>query len=195
MVKKTLVGALVGGAIVFLVSGFLHMATRLGEYGIRTLPAEDAVMSAMRASIHEPGFYFFPGINMSSSMSKEQSQTEQTRYLDKFKEGPTGILIYKTGGQGFDFPRLLVVQFIIGLAAAFIVGWILATTAGATTYWTRFFIVLLLGLFAGMYINLPYWNWYGFPGNYMIAQILVGAASWGVAGLAMAAIAKKPSSA
>ena|ERR1700719_2267462 len=80
----------------------------------------------------------------------------------------------------------------VGLIAAFIAAWILGATASATTYGTRVMIVVLIGLFAEIYIDLPYWNWYGLPMNYTIGHLLGGILSWAVAGLAMAAIVKCP---
>jgi hypothetical protein len=146
---------------------------------------------AMRNSIPEPGFYFFPALNV-SPMSKEEKAAEQSRYLAKFKQGPTGILIYKPGGEDLNFGKLLAIQFLIGLVAAFIAAWILGTTASATTYWTRVVIVVLIGIFAEIYVDFPYWNWYGFPMNYTLGHLFGGFLSWAVAGLAMAKIVKRP---
>jgi hypothetical protein len=188
MAKKIFLGGLVGGILVFLVSGFLHAATSLGEVGIRNLPGEDTIVAAMRASIHESGFYFFPGLP--GGMHEKQTPEQQAAYLEKYKQGPTGILIYSLGGEGLQYGKLLVIQFLIGLIAAFIVAWILAMTAGTTTYLTRVTIALMLGIFAGVFVDLPYWNWYGFPTNYVIGHILGGALSWAIAGLGMAAIVK-----
>jgi len=125
-------------------------------------------------------------------MSKEQKTAEQERYLAKFKQGPTGILVYKPGGEDSNFGKLLGTQFLIGLVGAFIAAWTLGATVGATTYGTRVMIVVLMGLLAEIYIVLPYWNWYGFPANYAIGHILGGVLTWAVAGLAMAAIVKRP---
>lgn len=194
MGKKIVLAGLAGGVLVFMVSGILHSSTKLAEVGIRAIPNEDLVMSAMRTSMPEAGFYFFPAPNL-APMSKEQKEAEQARYLAKFKEGPTGILIYKPGGEDISYGRLLGIQFLIGLAGAFIVAWILGATAGSTNYGTRVLIVTLIGLFAEIYIVLPYWNWYGFPMNYTIGHLFGGGVSWIVAGLAMAAIVKRPATA
>jgi hypothetical protein len=191
MGKRIVLAALAGGVLVFIVSGILHSSTHLGEVGIRSIPKEDLVLLTMRNSIPEPGFYYFPAPNL-SPMSKEQKEAEQSKYLAKFKQGPTGILIYKPGGEDLNFGKLLVIQFLIGLIAAFIAAWILGATVSATTYGTRVMIVVLIGLFAEIYIDLPYWNWYGFPMNYTIGHLLGGILSWAVAGLAMAATVKRP---
>jgi hypothetical protein len=155
------------------------------------MPNEDLVLLAMRNSIPEAGFYFFPAPNL-SPMSKEQKAAEQERYLAKFKQGPTGILVYKPGGEDSNFGKLLGIQFLIGLVGAFIAAWILGVTVSATAYGSRVMIVVLMGLLAEIYIVLPYWNWYGFPANYAIGHILGGILTWAVAGLAMAAIVKRP---
>ena len=194
MGKRILLAGLAGSVLVFIVSGILHSSTKLAEVGIRALPNEDLVLLAMRNSIPEAGFYFFPAPNL-SPMSKEQKAAEQDKYLAKFKQGPTGILMYKPGGEELSFPKLLAVQFLIGLVAALIAAWILGTTVSATTFGTRIAIVVLIGLFAEIYVNFPYWNWYGFPMNYTIGHLLGGVLSWAVAGLAMAAIVKRPAAA
>jgi hypothetical protein len=191
MGKRIVLAGLAGGVLVFIVSGFLHSATHLGEVGIRPIPNEDLVLMAMHNSLPEPGFYFFPAPNL-SPMSKEEKAAEQSRYLAKFKQGPTGILMYKPGGEDLNFGKLLVVQFLIGLVAAFIAAWILGRTVSATSYGTRVVIVLLIGLFAEIYIDFPYWNWYGFPMNYTLGHLFGGVLSWAIAGLAMAAIVKRP---
>ncbi|MGH9747924.1 MAG: hypothetical protein ACRD59_17655 [Candidatus Acidiferrales bacterium] len=191
MGKKIILAGLAGGVLVFIVSGLLHSTTKLGEVGIRGIPNEDAVMLAMRNSMPEPGIYLFPVPNL-ATMSKEQRATEESRYLAKFKQGPTGIVVYKPGGEDIVFGKLLVNQFLIGLVAALMIAWILAATASATSYGTRIMIVIAIGLFAEIYIDMPYWNWYGFPMNYTIGHLLGGVLSWAIAALAMAAIVKQP---
>jgi hypothetical protein len=192
MGKKILLGGLLGAIVVFVMSSIFHMATHLGEVGIQTLPNEDAVVTALRSSIHEPGFYFFPGQNMTPGRSKEQVEADNATQMAKWKAGPTGILIYRPGGIELQFGKLLVNQFLFGLVGAFLLAWILAATAGATGYGTRVLIVTAAALFGGFVYTMPYWNWYNFPTNYIVSEISTMVVSWAVAGLAMAAVVKKP---
>jgi hypothetical protein len=188
MAKRILLGGLTGSIVVFIVSGIFHMATRIGEYGIKKFSNEEAVLSAMRASIPDSGLYIFPGAGTMSG--KDQSPLNQAAYLEKYKTGPTGLLVYRTGGVELNFGKLLVYQFLFGLVAGLLLAWILGVTAGATTYGSRVLIVFLASLFAGVVYDLPYSNWYGFPMSYTVAHIATWTISWVIAGFAMAAIVK-----
>src|ERR1700740_1796214 len=189
MGKRIVLAGLAGGVLVFVAGGILHSSPKLSEIGARGIPNEEVVVSAMRNSIPDAGLYLFPEPKL-ASVPKEKRPAEQARYLAKFKQGPTGILVYKPGGEESNFGRLLVTQFLIGLVAAFIAAWTLGATAGATNYSTRVLIVALIGLFAEIAVVLPYWNWYGFPTNYAVGHLLGGVFTWAIAGLAMAAIVK-----
>lgn len=191
MGKKIFLGTLLGSVVVFLMTSIFHMATQLGEVGVRGLPNEDVVRTALRSSIHEPGFYFFPQPNMTPGRSKEQVAADNADQMAKWKQGPTGILIYSPGGEEFHFGRLLGFQFFFGVVGAFLLSWVLAVTAGATNYGSRVMIVTAAGLFGGMVYSMPYWNWFGFPTNYIVSEIGTMVVSWFVAGLAMAAVVKK----
>jgi hypothetical protein len=190
MAKQIVLGGVIGAVVVFLMSMIFHMVTNLGETGVKPLPNEDSVLSMMRSSIPDSGLYVFPAANM----AEMKTDAEKAAYAQKYKIGPTGILVYKTGGTEFSFPKLLVNQFLFGLVAALLVAWILAITASATTYGSRVLIVFLAAVFGAFVYTLPYWNWYGFPSAYILGELGTWAASWLVGGLAMAAIVKqKPS--
>ena len=195
MGKKILLSGILGGVVVFLMSSVFHMATHLGEIGIRGLPNEDVVKAALRSSVQEPGFYFFPAPNLAPGRSKEQVAADTATQMAKWKEGPTGILIYNPGGTELKFGKLLGLQFLFGLVGAFLAAWILGVTADATTYWARVWIVTATAMFGGLVYSLPYWNWYGFPTNYICSEIGTMVVSWFVAGLAMAAVVKKAATA
>jgi hypothetical protein len=195
MGKRVLLGSLVGSVVVFVVSAIWHLTPGLGEIGVKALPAEDTVLAGLRASVHEPGFYYFPAPDMSPGRTKEEMKASQAAYLERFRRGPSGILVYQPGGEGsegLNFGKLMVHQFLFGLAAAFVVAWILALTAGATSYGSRVLLVLLIALIGGIVYALPEWNWYGFPASYTLASIASFLVSWGIGGLAMAAIVKRP---
>lgn len=189
MIKRVILGVVVGTIVVFLVSSLWHMASGLGQIGIQKVPDEDAVLSAMRGSIHSSGFYFFPGMDAGAEGSKQQPS--QADYLRKYKTGPTGILIYHPGGADLAFGKLLAVQFLTGMVGALLLGLVLAMTAGATTFSKRTVLVVAISLFAAVIYEIPYWNWYGFPANYTLAHAAGWIVSWSAAGMAMAAIIKR----
>lgn len=192
MTKRVLLGALAGGVIVFLMGSLLHTVLGLGDVGVKAIPQEDAVLSAMRAAIHESGFYYFPAPNMTPGRSAAQVQSDTAAYNAKFQQGPSGILVLTTAGATFSFGKLLGGEFVIDVVGAFFVAWILALGAGGvSSYWKRVFAVALMGLFATVFLGLEYWNWYNFPTNYTCAYISIGLLDWGAAGLGMAAIVKQ----
>lgn len=192
MTKRILLGALVGGIVVFIVGALLHTVLGLAAVGVKVIPQEDAVLSAMRSAIHEPGFYIFPAPNMTPGRNKEQMQTDNAAYAGKYQQGPSGIMVYTPSNAPLSYGKLLGGEFIIDLVSAFFLACILAMGAGGkSSYWKRVFAVTLAGLFAGLFLGLEYWNWYNFPTNYTVAYIAVVVIDWFFAGLAMAAIVRQ----
>ena len=194
MTKKVLLGAVVGGIVVFIVGSLLHTVLGLGQVGVKAIPQEEAILFAMRAAVHESGFYYFPAPNMTPGRSKEQVQADNAAYAARFKQEPSGILVFNVpSGSPMNFGKLLGGEFVIDVVAAFFLACILAMGAGGrSSYWKRVFAVTLAGLFARLFLGLEYWNWYGFPTNYTIAFIVSVLLDWFFAGLAMAAIVKQP---
>jgi hypothetical protein len=188
MLRQILLAGLAGGVIVFFFSAAQNAL--LPGVEPRPLPAESALLPLLRTSIPQPGFYFFPGGAITRNMSRAERAAAQAQHDRNFKEGPTGVLVYRSGGEDFQFGRRLAVQFLLSLIAATVAAVILARTAGAAAYPARVGIVALLGVFAFAYLEPQYWNWYGFPGAYTIARIVGGVGGWTAAGLAMAAIVR-----
>lgn len=189
MAKKVILGGLVTAVIVFIASFIWHMFL-FGDVGVKSLPNEDAVRADLRATITEPGFYYFPAPNMTPGRSKEQKDADAAAYMSKYRQGPTGILIYSPGGKDFNFGKAIMNQFLFNVGAALILAWILAVGAAGTSFGGRWLIVFLASIFAGVVFILPYWNWYNFPLNYVLGDMAGWAVSWGVGGLGMAKIVK-----
>lgn len=189
MPKRVLLGALVGGVVVFIAGLLLHTVSGLAEVGVKAAPQEDTVLSAMRAAIHDPGFYVFPAPNMTPGRSRAQKDADNAAYMSKYQQGPTGILVYSPGGSPINIGKLLGGEFAIDLVSAFFLACILAMGAGGVrSYWKRVFAVTVAALFAALFLGLEYWNWYNFPLNYTCAYIVVVVIEWFIAGLAMAAV-------
>lgn len=187
MVKQILLGTIVGAVTIFLVSSVWHLVLPFAETGFHVLPHEEVMTAAMRLGIHEPGIYMFPGMDV----SKRNDPAESQRYAEAFRRGPTGLIIFQPGGTDFSFPRLLANQFCFQLLAAFVLSCLLALSAAALkSYLQRVLFVALVAVFGSLLIDLPYWNWYGFPGSYTAAHFAEFLITWGIAGFAFAALIK-----
>jgi len=187
MGKQVALGTIAGAITIFIVSSVWHLVLPFAETGFYPLPHEEVLHTALRMGISEPGIYMFPGINV----AKQNDPAEQKRYAEKFKQGPTGIIIFQPGGTEFSFPKLLVNQFGFQLLAAFVMSVLLAMAAPSIpNYVQRVLFVALVAVFGSLVIDLPYWNWYGFPGNYTLEHLCEMFITWGATGFAIAAVVK-----
>ncbi len=74
---------------------------------------------------------------------------------------------------------------------ALLVGaFLLAHVSPPVGFGARLLFVTLLGLLPGLVVNLPYWNWYGFPTNYTVAQLADHVMGFLAAGLVLAGLVK-----
>jgi hypothetical protein len=185
---KVIVGGLVSGLVVFFWGFVSHMVLPLGEMGIRQIPNEGPVIGAMRDTIREPGFYFFPGMDK----GKQASESDQQAWEAKMKEGPAGVLIIQPKGAEAMSPRQLGTEVATNIAAALLAALLLSQVRTDSRYWGRVAFVTLLGIFGFVTISVPYWNWYGFPTDFTTAEAIDQAAGWLLAGLVLAAIVRCP---
>jgi hypothetical protein len=181
---KLLWGGLVAGVVVFVWEAIAHAVLPLGETGIRPIPDEPGITSAIKATIKEPGLYFFPGIDR----SKQVSELEQKAWEAKVTSGPTGILVvHPEGGEAMS-PRQLGLEFGVDVIAGLLAALVL--TQVAASYFGRVLVVGMMGAFGLLNISASYMIWYGFPADFTAAEAITQVVGWLLAGLALAAIVK-----
>jgi hypothetical protein len=179
------VGALLAGVVVFFWGAAAHMVLPLGTIGVRQIPNEDGMLAAFRGSITTPGFYFFPGMDH----SKPASNSDVEAVIAKIKQGPTGILVIHTITDGEAMsPRQLGTELATNVVSALLASWLLTNVV--LGYARRVLFVTLLGVFGFVTVNVPYWNWYGFPTDFTSAQAIEHIVGWFLAGLVLAAIVR-----
>ncbi len=123
-------------------------------------------------------------------MSREASQSEKQAWEAKVKEGPVGVLIIQPSGGEAMSPRQLGTEFATNVVSALLAAFLL--TFVRSGYWGRVLFVTLLGVFGFVTISIPYWNWYGFPVDFTIAEAIDQVAGWFLAGLVLASIVRGP---
>ncbi len=193
MAKKIFLGGVVGGIIVFVWSLISHVVLPLGMVGIKELPNEEMVVTAMRENIKEPGLYMFPGMGQTAGMSAEEKKASMQRWEEKYRQGPNGTLLYQPQGQNPIMPKQMLIELLSNIVGALVAAYLLAKAVGGiASLGGKVIFTALLGLFASLAIDISYWNWYGFPGSYTLVQIFDQMVGWGLAGLALGGIIKKP---
>jgi hypothetical protein len=188
MVKRVVLAGILGGILVFNWGYVAHMVLPCGEMGVHMLPDEAAVVAPIRSTVKEPGFYYFPGMEHGS----KASESEQKAWLENAKQGPLGVLIVRPqGGEGMT-PQMLLTELGTNIVSALLAALLLSQARVGAGYWTRVGLVMSLGLFALVTVVVPYWNWYGFPADFVASEAIEHVVGWFIAGLALAAIVRTP---
>jgi hypothetical protein len=193
MKGRVLVAGIVAGVVSFLWGLLSHVVLDAGQSTMKSIPEEPAVLSAMSTHLKEPGFYFFPSMMDQSKGSLEQQKAAQAAYLKAYETRPHGVLIYSPPNGPLKFGTLLGKQLAIEIVCGLIAAWLLSMAAGALPgFGGRVLFVALLGLFASMSVDAPYWNWYGFPTAYFRSQLIEEVGGWALVGVVLAFMIRGP---
>lgn len=183
--KRIVIGAIAGAVLMFVWGAFSHLVLLIGV-GFRPLPNEAAVIEKLSTSIPDEGLYFFPGTDLRGNPTPEQEAAWEAKY----RTGPTGLLLYRPTGGTPVSPKKLLTQMLSNLLAAAIAAFVVSLMLAP--YWQRVLAITLLGIFAWLSVSAIYWNWYGFPSSFFIAQGVDQAVGWLFAGLAIAKVVSPP---
>jgi len=190
--KRILLAGVLGGIAMFIWSSIAHMALPLGVAGIKEIPNEQPVLSAMQAGLGQAsGLYLFPGMGLSLDASREQRSAAMQQYGQKLAANPSGLLIYHPPGAPALTPRQLITEFLTEFAEAFLLALLLSQTR-ATSLGSRLGVAFVIALVGAITTNIPYWNWYGFPLSYTLPYACTQIIGYMIAGIVAASILKTP---
>ncbi|OGV96124.1 hypothetical protein A2W24_01910 [Microgenomates group bacterium RBG_16_45_19] len=186
---KIFLAALLGGIALFIWGAVSHMALGLGDSNFKGIPNEEAVLSAMKTNLTEPGLYFFPWMDMKNSSPEAMKAWEE-----KYMAGPNGLLVYHPTGEKPLAPKQLIIQFLTDFLAVLFATILLAKAASNISgYFGRVIFVATFGLISTLALSFPYWNWYGFPFGHTLAELIEQVVGFFIAGLVLAAFIKASS--
>lgn len=191
MTKRVLLAGLLAGVAMFAWTSLAHMVLPLGDAGIKEIPNEPGVLSAMHSTLGEAsGFYFFPGTGLGPNATMQQKRAAMDQYGQKLAVNPSGILIYHPAGAMPMTTGQLATEFFTELIEALLVVVLLSQTR-LTSFISRLGFVIVAGMLATIATNVSYWNWYGFPAAYTAAYMTTGIVGFICAGLVAAAVMKE----
>src|SRR6516164_9423332 len=176
---KWLIATLAGAATLFAWGGISHMVLLKG-IGFTCMPNEERIVSTLRTSLPGDGLYFFPSIDLRGNPTREETAAWEAR----FHAGPTGMIIYHAAGDAPVSPKKVSVQFVRHVVAAGVLAYLLSLAVAS--YWKRIGLAALLGVFGLFAISSIYWNWYGFPDVFFVAQGVDMIVGWALGGAVIA---------
>ena len=154
--QRTLIASVLGGIVLFIWGALSHMVFGIGDTGVKFMPNEETVRATLGANIPEEGFYFFPTPDAEQNLSA----------------GPSGILIYHPDAALQMTSKQLITELITNILSAWIAAMLMIKYMGGLAgIGARVLFVSMLGLFATVAVDIPYWNWYGFPGIYTLGAL------------------------
>jgi hypothetical protein len=181
---KILFGGVVAGIVLFFWGFLAHMLLPLGEMGLQSIAHEDDLTAAMKKDVREPGLYFVPG----RDMSKSQSQEEMEAHAAKISKGPYGFMVIYPDGRDVSLSKRLPIELGTNVVCALLAAILVSQLRPG--FLVRVGCVTLVGILASIMTQVPYWNWYGFPTDFTLAQIVEHTAGWFLVGLVLALIVR-----
>ncbi len=185
MGKRIILAGVLGGMGMFVWSSIAHMALPLGEAGIQEISNEQTVLGPMRAALGDKsGMFLFPAMSRGADQKPDMQE-----YDRKLSTNPSGMLIYHPPGAKSMTAGMLIAEFVTELFEALLAAFLLAQCR-LPNFAARFVFVVSIGVIAAAATNIPYWNWYGFPGAYTAAYMAIQIAGFAVIGAIAAALLK-----
>ncbi|HEU0209756.1 MAG TPA: hypothetical protein VFQ78_12355 [Candidatus Udaeobacter sp.] len=190
---RVLLACILGGIVMFIWTSMAHMALPLGEAGIREIPNESAVLSAMQSNIEDKtGLYIFPGPGAGKNASRQEKSEAMKHMSEKIATNASGILMYHPPGRPFALGKSLGIEFGTELLESILVVVLLAW-AGIGSFAGRVSFTIVAGILTAIGTNVSYWNWYGFPSSYTASYIFIQIVGFFCVGIVAGTILRKRS--
>lgn len=189
MAKRVLLAGILGGILMFLWGGLWHDQLPTAFAGLRSLPAEQAVVSVLKANVTEPGMYLFPGFGVPDDASFAQKKAAMQNLEKNPPGGPQGVLIYDPVGTGLS-AKMLATEATTNIVQGLLVAFLLAQVT-LRRFSSRLGFAFVVGLLASITTNISLWNFYRFPTNWIESQIAFLLIGYFLVGIVVAAIVKR----
>jgi hypothetical protein len=122
-------------------------------------------------------------------LTSAQKEEAMKKAAEQWKAGPAGIMVVHPEGLTGDSPMNLVTQVLFDIGVTLVAA-ILLSFAPLSSFGGRVAFVAAIGLVPTLNAELPYWNFYGFPTVFVMAQALIHLVGFAVAGVVLAMMIK-----
>jgi len=185
--KRILIGALVGGAILFIWSFIAWGVSPMHLHTFMYTPAQDSLLKVLAESGMETGTYSMPFVDNRNVHGMDTKYMEDCKKLMEENKGkPTATIFYLKEGMTFDGGTLFK-GFLLEFLAVLVVCIILAPAFVSTnSYFGRWWLVLLVGLLISLCGPMINYNFMGYPWEFTLDMVVDIFANWAIVGLWLA---------
>ena len=175
-IMKQLFLATIAGALIAFMWGYISWEM-LSWHEMDSFSDSEQVSEVMVANADDHGIYLLP------------QPSEFGPDAKAITKGPFVYAIVRPDplSSPWSMTEPLIRSFCIQLIGAFIIA-LTILRIRATRYISRASVGFIMGLFSGLMMTLPTWNWFELPMNHAIAYTLDPLISWTVSGMVIAAI-------
>jgi hypothetical protein len=173
--KKSLIGAIVGGIIIFIWQFLSWTLVNLHEPSQQYTPKQDAVMAVLSSNLEEGG-YFIPNVPEGTSME------EQEKAMNAMEGKPWATIQYHKS-MNTDMTMNMIRCFITNVITVWLLCFILLRLRNQS-FGTIFAASLFTGLI--IFLNVPYIYHIWYETFDLMAHFVDAIVSWGVTGLFLA---------
>jgi hypothetical protein len=172
IMKKYLVGSIVGGLIVFGWQGLSHMAIGVHADAMKYNSAQDNIMSVLSTNIKEDGAYMIP----SAPTAKERRDM-----MENMNGKPAATVIYQSSAK-VDFTMNLVRTFLVDIFL--VISLIYILTRGGTPIARRVFSgSVAFGLASWLWSFYIGHIWASLPWHMIKGDLIDSIVAWALAGI------------
>jgi len=177
---RTLVAALVGMIIIFAYQALSWMALPTHKSAFTYTKDQDAIMTVLSQHLSESGVYAIPSVPPDATMQQHEDMMKQ------MDGKPQAIINYHTSVSANMVPKMIF-GLVFNLVCILLV--IMVINRGSTvfaTFGSRLALVMTFGIFLVFGGPMMSWNWWGYPTNYVIADVFDMIVGWLLCGLWLA---------
>jgi hypothetical protein len=175
IMKKMIIGCIVGGLIIFAWQFLSWAALNLHTNQQKYTPKQDTVLAFLSSQFNEDGAYYMPNVPPGTSSSEMEKQM-------KASEGkPWAQVFYHTSMPGMNSMFMNMARaFLVDIVIIWLLCWLLVKIPSAS-FTTIFTGTVFTGLITFLYGPYTMHIWYGsFDLMIHFLDVLV---AWGVAGI------------
>jgi hypothetical protein len=172
--KKLLIGALVGGILIFLWQTLSWTILNLHANEYQQAPGQDSLtMNSLNSIFSETGQYYIPH-------AKEGATTKEMEEMQKNMQGKPWAVVSYHKAYEMNMVINIIRGLLVAIISAFFVCWILVKQTNSS-FATTFFSSLLIGVVGYLFIPYSMNIWFQTPGA--ITNLADALISWGLCGL------------